>query len=104
MRAVAVIAFLAAAVPAAAQELNSRQQAAYDAILPALEATLEEQGGAAVAALVPMLAGCVVVEARRGELNTLGDGDIGENETKLLNELMARPVVQGCVAKAANGG
>ena len=102
MRALAVIALLAS--PAAAQELNSRQQAAYDAILPALQVTLEEQGGEAVAALAPMLAGCIVSEARRRELNTLGDGGIGEEETALLNELMTRPVVQGCVAKAANRG
>lgn len=103
MRALAVIALLAS--PAAAQELNSRQQAAYEAILPALQVTLEEQGGAAAgAALAPMLAGCIVTEARRRELKTLGDGGIGEEETALLNELMARPVVQGCVAKAANRG
>lgn len=102
MRALAVIALLAS--PAAAQELNSRQQAAYEAILPALQVTLEEQGGAAGAALAPMLAGCIVTEARRRELKTLGDGGIGEEETALLNELMARPVVQGCVAKAANRG
>lgn len=104
MRAAALIALLCAAAPAAAQEFNKRQQAAFDAILPALETTLEEQGGAAVAALAPMLAGCIVLEARRRELNTLGDGGIGEEETQLLNELMARPVVQGCVAKAAGQG
>ena len=104
MRAFAFIAMLGAASPAVAQEFNSRQQAAFDAILPALETTLQEQGGAAVAALAPMLAGCIVVEARRRELNRLGDGDIGEEETQLLNELMTRPAVQGCVAKAAGQG
>ncbi|MEL6690788.1 MAG: hypothetical protein AAFP28_10760 [Pseudomonadota bacterium] len=104
MRSIAFIAVLASATPLAAQELNSRQQAAYDVILPALEVTLEEQGGAAVAALAPMLAGCIVGEARRRELNKLGDGEIGEEETQLLNELMTRPAVQGCVAKAAGQG
>ncbi|MEM6276923.1 MAG: hypothetical protein AAF714_08215 [Pseudomonadota bacterium] len=92
------------ATPALAQEMNANQQAAYDVILPALEESLAEQGGTSYAALAPMLASCIVTEAKRRELRTLGDGALGDEETALMNQIMARPDTQGCVAKAAGQG
>ena len=97
------IAFALAASPAAA-ELNARQQTAFDLVLPALELSLEEQGGEALKALAPMLATCVVTEAKRREVRALGDGELDDEDTAMMNEIMARPDVQGCVAKAAGQG
>lgn len=95
---------LAITASSAAAELNDRQQAAFDAVLPALELSLEEQGGEALKALAPMLATCVVTEAKRREVRALGDGELNDEDTAMMNEIMARPDVQGCVAKAAGQG
>ncbi|MEM1372878.1 MAG: hypothetical protein AAGF78_00710 [Pseudomonadota bacterium] len=97
-------AALVLAAPAFAQGMNANQQAVYDVILPALEESLAEQGGTSYAALAPMLASCIVAEAKRRELRTLADGALGEDDTQLLNQIMARPDTQGCVAKAAGQG
>ncbi|MEM1237992.1 MAG: hypothetical protein AAGI10_13565 [Pseudomonadota bacterium] len=102
LNAVALLGCLAA-TPSLA-ELNDRQQAAFDAILPALATSLEEQGGEAMGALAPMLATCIVTEAKRREVRALADGGASGIDTGLLNDLMGRPDVQGCVAKAVNQG
>ncbi|MEM9437015.1 MAG: hypothetical protein AAGA15_08240 [Pseudomonadota bacterium] len=104
MLRVLVIALAASAATAASAELNERQQAAFDRMLPALEVALTEQGGEALVPLAPMLATCIVTEAKRRELTSLGDGELDGEDTALLNTLMAKPEVQGCVAKAAGQG
>jgi len=100
----AIIACALFATPLAASELSAPQKAAFDAILPALEVSLKEQGGETFAALAPMLATCMVTEARRRELRALGDGALADDDTDLMNELINRPIVQGCVAKAVGQG
>ncbi|MEL6701272.1 MAG: hypothetical protein AAFO58_06280 [Pseudomonadota bacterium] len=96
------LALSLAATPVLA-DLSDRQQAAYDVILPALETSLEEQGGDALLPMAPLLATCIVETAKRREVGDLGDGEMGEDDVALMNEIMLRPKVQGCVAKAANG-
>ncbi|MEM1342361.1 MAG: hypothetical protein AAGF68_08550 [Pseudomonadota bacterium] len=87
-----------------AQDLSTRQQAAFDVILPELEVSLKEQGGETLVPLASMLATCVVTEARRSEVRSLGDGEFSDADTALMNDIMNRPGVQGCVAKAAGQG
>ncbi|MEM1235312.1 MAG: hypothetical protein AAGH70_14415 [Pseudomonadota bacterium] len=99
-----IVCLASLAAPVLAQGMTANQQAAYEVILPALEDSLAEQGGTSYAALAPMLASCIVTEAKRRELRTLGDGVLGDEDTELMNQIMARPDTQGCVAKAAGQG
>ncbi|MEM6478624.1 MAG: hypothetical protein AAF647_06215 [Pseudomonadota bacterium] len=95
---------LAAASMASAEELSEIQQAAFTAILPGLSDALEDQGGTELGELAPMLATCVVTQARRREVRSLSGPEISnEDRNLLLNEILARPSVQGCVAKEAAG-
>ncbi|MEO0676929.1 MAG: hypothetical protein AAFZ02_05160 [Pseudomonadota bacterium] len=91
------------AAPAVA-ELDASQQAAFDVILPEIESALSEQGGEGMAAMAPILATCVVTEARAREVRELGTGDFAEEDTTLMNDIMARPDVQSCLIKAAGQG
>ncbi|MEO0486201.1 MAG: hypothetical protein AAF092_09845 [Pseudomonadota bacterium] len=97
----ALCAAVLLAGPAVAKDLTNRQQSAYDAILPELELSLEEQGNEALLAMAPMLATCIVTGAERAELRKLGRGAFEADDAKLLNQLMLRPAIQGCVAKEA---
>ncbi|MEM6727666.1 MAG: hypothetical protein AAF618_04125 [Pseudomonadota bacterium] len=95
------LALLLLAGPTAALALTDAEQAAYDAVLPSLATALEEQGGEALSALAPVLATCVVTEAEQSEVQTLS-GDIGAEETDLVNAIMTRPAVQNCVLEATS--
>ena len=96
--------FALVASPLAAQDFNARQQAAYDVILPQLELSLKEQGGAGMAAMAPAMAGCVVSEAKGREVRKLGNGPFGDEDVQIMNDIMARPGVQSCFIEAAGLG
>ncbi len=102
MKTVHNLSAMAAALLAgpAFAELNERQQSAYDMILPALEESVVEQGGEELRPMAALLAECVALNAKRRELKGFGDGEIDEDDTATLNDIMARPKVQGCVAEA----
>ncbi|MEL6550326.1 MAG: hypothetical protein AAFQ54_08790 [Pseudomonadota bacterium] len=99
-----IAGLLLAGTPLAAQELNADQRAAYDAILPAIEASLVEQGGDAFRDMAPMLAGCVASEAAQRDLRVLSETTEETPNTALLNELLGALEVQGCVARVIAGG
>jgi len=82
-------------------EMTQAQQAAYDVVLPEVTAALTEQGGEAAAAFAPALSECAVTQAKRKERRILADEDTtAEDRTALLNDLLTRPRVQGCLTKA----
>jgi len=98
MRVVALPLMLVAG-PALA-ELSEPQQAAYDAVLPALTEALGAQGDDGTVAFAPALTECVVTTAKRREVRALGDGDLGDEDMALVNDIMARPKTQGCLTRA----
>ncbi|WP_147127031.1 hypothetical protein [Shimia ponticola] len=98
MRALALPLMLVAG-PAFA-DLSDVQQAAYDAVLPALTEALGAQGDAGTEAFAPALTECVVTTAKRREVRALGDGDLGDDDMALVNDIMTRPKTQGCLTKA----
>lgn len=104
MRAAAALLALSAAAPVAAEDLTERQQAAFNIILPELELSLTEQGGADMAAMAPTLATCVVTIARGREVRRLGDGPFDDQDVDLMNEIMARPDLQSCLIQAVGQG
>ena len=84
----------------AAAELTEAQSEAATLMLPALEEALVAQGGDAMAAFAPALSECVVTTAKRRELRAFRDADLSDDDTALLNDIMARPQTQHCLAKA----
>ena len=97
-RVFAVLVALSAT--SATAELNDRQQAAFDIVLPALTEALGEQGGDDVAEFAPALAECVVTTAKRKEVRALGDSELSEDDMSLINDIMTRPKTQGCLTRA----
>ncbi|MEL6915140.1 MAG: hypothetical protein AAFP13_11635 [Pseudomonadota bacterium] len=101
-----IAGLLLAGTPLAAQQqqLNADQRAAYDAILPVIEASLVKEGGDAFRDMAPILVGCVASEAGRRDLRVLSQTSEEMPNTELLNQLLEKPEVQGCLAKAIAGG
>lgn len=99
MRGFGVAMCVLLAAPAAADDLTEPQQAAYDALLPALTTAMTDQGGEAAAAFAPQLAQCTVTSARKRELGLLEDGEISEDDMLIVNKVMARAKTQRCLTK-----
>lgn len=89
----ASVLLVCAAGPLAAADMTEEQKAAYDRLLPLMQAQLEGDGAG-------FLAECVVEDASSRELKRLGLGEIDAPDPKMLdtaNKIMTRPAVMTCL-------
>lgn len=101
-----VIGFLVlAAAPVAASDLNEREQAAYDRLLPALVALMAELSPDTDSEVMGgHMATCAATTAKRREVKMFGaleeDADLTQEVTEALNDIMQRPKFATCLQTA----